>query len=190
VQGSPVCYCRISTARPANNLWRVGFSGLCAASPWSARQHDANRYGWQTRPPAPRQETASRRYLPPPRAANRTLVWSRRRRFWIGSGVWPVRPRVTSSVIATRSSAHLKRPPLVVVLHSPFVAADYAEQISHGSPSSTTVWMALTLHGSGRSRLQVCWRACVLLACSASVTLRLCPPKTKPWPPPSTAKPC
>src|SRR5215203_5783189 len=34
---------------------------------------------------------------------------------------------------------------------SPFVAADYAEQISHGSPSSTSVWMALTLHGSGNT---------------------------------------
>src|SRR4029434_3583024 len=34
---------------------------------------------------------------------------------------------------------------------SPFVAADYAEQTSHGSPSSTSVWMALTLHGSGNT---------------------------------------
>jgi hypothetical protein len=72
-------------------------------------------------------------------APNRPLVWSRGRRLWTGSGVWPVRPRVTSSVITPRSSAHLKRPPLFVVLHSPFVAADYAEQISHGSPSSTSV---------------------------------------------------
>ena len=26
---------------------------------------------------------------------------------------------------------------------------------------STSVWMALTLHGSGRTRLRVCWRGCV-----------------------------
>jgi hypothetical protein len=93
-----------------------------------------------------RQKTPSRRYL-----EVRTLldVWLGWRRFWIGSDVWSVRPRVTSSVITARSSADLKRPPLVVVLHSPFVAADYAEQISHGSPSSTSAWMALTLHGSG-----------------------------------------
>jgi hypothetical protein len=73
----------------------------------------------------------------------RTLldVWLRWRRCWIGSGVWPVRPRLTSNVITPRSSADLKRPPLVVVLHSPFVAADYAAQISHGSPSSTSVWI-------------------------------------------------
>ena len=92
----------------------------------------------------------------------RTLldVWLRWRRCWIGSDLWPVRPRLTSNVITARSSADLKRPTLVVILHSPFVAADYAAQISHGSPSSTSVWMALTLHGSGRPRLRVCWRAC------------------------------
>ncbi len=52
-------------------------------------------------------------------------------------------------MITPRSSALLKRPTLGVVLGSPFVAADYAQQISHGSPSSASVWMALTLHGSG-----------------------------------------
>src|SRR6476619_415867 len=78
--------------------------------------------------------------------------WLRGQRWetWLVS-VWPARPRVVvSNVITPRSSADLKRPPLVVVLHSPFVAADYTEQISHGSPSSTSVWMALTLPGSGR----------------------------------------
>lgn len=67
----------------------------------------------------------------------------------IGSGEWPVRPRAAiSKAITVRSSALLKRPPLDVVLDSPFVAADYAEQISHGSPGSASVSMALTLHGS------------------------------------------
>jgi hypothetical protein len=112
-----------------------------------------------------RQKTPSRRYL-----EVRTLldVWLGWRRFWIGSDVWSVRPRVTSSVITARSSADLKRPPLVVVLHSPFVAADYAEQISHGSSSSTSAWMALTLHGSGGPGLQVCWRALVAQRSGAS----------------------
>jgi hypothetical protein len=97
---------------------------------------------------------------------------------WIGSGKWPVRPRVIiSKVITVWSSANLKLPPLLVVLDLPVVAADYAEQISHGSPSSTSVWMALTLHGSGSlglavPRLLVCWRACLLLACPVPVTLR------------------
>ena len=67
----------------------------------------------------------------------------------IGSGVWPLRPRVTSNVITPRSSALLKRTTLGVVLGSPFVAADYAQHIPHGSHSSASVWMALTLHGSG-----------------------------------------
>jgi hypothetical protein len=87
--------------------------------------------------------------LAPPGTRRRTRLhgWFRGRRCWIGSGVWPVRPRVTSNVITPRSSADLIRPPLVVVLDSPFVAADYAEQISHGSPTSASVWMALTLYG-------------------------------------------
>jgi hypothetical protein len=76
--------------------------------------------------------------------------WLRGQRWtWIGSGVWPVRPSLTSNVITARSSADLKRPPLGVVRDLPFVAADYAEQVSHGSPTSASVWMALTLHGSG-----------------------------------------
>jgi hypothetical protein len=76
--------------------------------------------------------------------------WLRGQRWtWIGSGVWPVRPSLTSNVITARPSADLKRPPLGVVLDLPFVAADYAEQVSHGSPTSASVWMALTLHGSG-----------------------------------------
>jgi hypothetical protein len=98
----------------------------------------------------PGQETPSRRHLPPPRPPNRTLVGSRGRRIWDGSGVWPVRPRLTSNVITPRSSANLVRPPILVVLDLPVMAADYAEQISHGSPTSASVWMALTLHGSGR----------------------------------------
>jgi hypothetical protein len=48
---------------------------------------------------------------------------------------------VTSSVIAPWSSANLEGVARVVVLDSPIVAADYAEQISHGSPSPTTVWI-------------------------------------------------
>jgi hypothetical protein len=76
--------------------------------------------------------------------------WLRGQRWtWIGSGVWPVRPSLTSNVITARSSADLKRPPLGVVLDLPFVAADCAEQVSHGSPTSASVWTALTLHGSG-----------------------------------------
>ena len=66
-------------------------------------------------------------------------------------------------MIATRSAAHLKRPPLVVVLHSPFVAANYAEEISHGSPSSTSVRMALTLHGWDVPSVLACLRASALL---------------------------
>jgi hypothetical protein len=87
----------------------------------------------------------------PPLHAPPHVGWLRGQRWvtWLVP-VRPVRPRVTSSVITARSSADLKRPPLVVVLGSPLVAPDYAEQISHGSPSSTSVWMALTLHGSGR----------------------------------------
>jgi hypothetical protein len=79
-------------------------------------------------------ETPSRRQLPSPRPATRTLmdVWFRGPRCWIGSNVWPVRGVVTSNVITARSSADLKRLPLVVVLDLPLVTADYAEQISHG----------------------------------------------------------
>ena len=66
-----------------------------------------------------------------------------------------------SKVVTLWSSADFKRSPLVVVLDSPFVAANYAEQISHGSPTQQAYGVALTLHGSGRTRLRVCWRACV-----------------------------
>ena len=80
----------------------------------------------------------------------------------IAAGIWPVRWRVViPKVITLWSSADLKRSPLGVVLDSPFVAANYATQISHGSPTSASVWMALRLHGSGRTRLRVRWRACV-----------------------------
>jgi hypothetical protein len=49
-----------------------------------------------------RQETPSRRYL-----EVRTLldVWLRWRRFWIGSDVWSVRPRVTSRRLETPVTA-------------------------------------------------------------------------------------
>ena len=62
---------------------------------------------------------------------------------WIGAGVWPVRPRdVTSNVITPRSSANLVLPPLLVVLDLPVVTPDHTKQISHGSPSSTSAWIA------------------------------------------------
>jgi hypothetical protein len=100
-----------------------------------------------------------------------------------------VRPRVTSSVITPRSSAHLKRPPLVVVLDSPFVAADYAEQISHGSPSSTSGWMALALRGSGPASPSVL--ACLLASGLPGFgNTGACRQKTKSPPQPSAAKPC
>jgi hypothetical protein len=51
-----------------------------------------------------------------------------------------------SKVVTLSSSAHLKRSALGVVLASPLVAADDAEQISHGSPASRSTWTALTLH--------------------------------------------
>jgi len=76
------------------------------------------------------------RALPPgrrPGRRRRTLmdVWFRGRRCWIGSGVWPVRGVVTSNLVTARSSADLKRSPVVVVFHLPFVASDYAQQIFH-----------------------------------------------------------
>jgi hypothetical protein len=85
----------------------------------------------------------------------------------------PVRPRVAiSKAITVRSSALLKRPPLDVVLDSPFVAADYAEQISHGSPSSASVSMELTLHGCASCS----WIVPYFLFCQR--LLRLTPPRT------------
>jgi hypothetical protein len=42
----------------------------------------------------------------------------------------PVRGVVTSNLITARPSADLKRAPVVVVLHLPFVASDYAQQIA------------------------------------------------------------
>ena len=94
--------------------------------------------------------------------------WLKGRRWTcIGIGAWPVRPRVTPSVITPRSPAKLKRPTLGVVLGLPFVAADDTEQISHESPSSTSVWMALTLHRSWPSASPS------VLACLASPLPRL-----------------
>lgn len=93
---------------------------------------------------------------PPP---DRTLVGSRGRRFWDGSGVWPVRPRLTSNVITPRSSANLVRPPILAVLDLPVMAADYAEQISHWIAYLSKPTDALTLHGSCAAQRLRCARA-------------------------------
>ena len=75
-------------------------------------------------------------------------LMGRRWRTSIGAGIWPVRPRVVmSKVVALWSSAHLKRMSLGVVLDSPLVPADDAEQISHRPLTSGSTWTALTLHG-------------------------------------------
>jgi hypothetical protein len=88
-------------------------------------------------------------------------VWWLRGYPSICAGIWPVRRRVAmSNVITPRSSADVKRSPLVVVLDSPFVAGDYAQQTSHGSPTSASVWIGADVTRLWPSRLRVCWRAC------------------------------
>ena len=148
--------------------------------PCSARKHDANGapevFPIRARRLAPTAPTVSAAPTAPTVRASQG-GWLRGHPS-IGSGEWPVRPRVaTTKVITPRSSALLKRPTLGVVLGSPFVAADYAQQISHGSPSSTSVWIGADVTGSGSlgmavPRLLVCWRVCLRLACPVSVTLR------------------